>query len=715
MRPYLLSFVLILVYLSSIAQAPIQVLKTGQPPVIDGILNDPVWSQSFRCSDFTTYAPEFGKPATFETSAMITFDEENFYVAFDCKDSEPDKIKSTITARDQIKTEDWVCINLDPFFDRQSMVTLYINPFGIQEDGRSSSGQEDMGADYVFYSQGTINSEGYQVEIRVPFKSLRYQKKETVTMGFIFERRIQRLSEQSTWPALKAEQGMNFLTQTHSFSFTGIKHYTLLELLPAFTYTRQRIHENGVFGLKVNKPSLSLTGKVGLTSQLVMDVTLNPDFSQVESDAGQIEENQRYALFYPEKRPFFQEGKENFDIAAVSEYSYFNHVFHTRQVANPLAGIKLSGKLDEKNRVALLYALDNPYEGTDSAQVRSNFIVGRYHYTIKNDTYIGAVATFKETPETFNRVAGLDGRVRLNPSTTVEFNLLGSSSPDTLAGKPRNDWLGTILMSKQTSRIEAFLEVQHIGTCFNSESGYLMRSGLNKFYGSFTYTFYSSKGFFRRFAPFAFSLNNQDLPSGLWEHDFGIGISLTGERSTRIEFFINPCNEVYLSGRYKTSNFQVGVHSQVIKSLGITSEYRFGYLTRYVENPYTGFGSLAKFTLVFQPVQKFRSDLSLSYSDFYQLGTGIKDFRYLIVRSKNTFQVNPKLFVRAIAEYNSFEKDLTLDLLVSFTYIPGTVIHLGYGSLFRQTEWTGYEYQPGSNYMEIKRGIFFKASYLWRN
>jgi hypothetical protein len=120
-------------------------------------------------------------------------------------------------------------------------------------------------------------------------------------------------------------------------------------------------------------------------------------------------------------------------------------------------------------------------------------------------------------------------------------------------------------------------------------------------------------------------------------------------------------------------------------------------------------------TLVFQPIQKFQSELKLSYSDFYHLGTGAMDFRYMIVRSKNTFQVNPKLFFRAIVEYNSYETDLSLDLLASFTYIPGTVIHLGYGSLFRQTEWNGHEYQPGSGFLEMKRGFFFKASYLWRN
>jgi len=715
MRPISVILMLLIVIQTASSQSPIPLAKTFSPPVIDGILDDPVWTESIKYSDFKSYMPEFGNPVSFKTSVMITFDEENIYVAFDCKDPEPDKIKATISARDQIKSEDWVCINMDPFFDQQSMVDLYVNPLGIQEDGRSSGNHEDTGADYVFYSQGSINSYGYQVEIKIPFKSLRYRKKEPVVMGFIMERKIQRLSEQSTWPALKEEQGINFRIQSQAFSFTGIRHYTLVEAIPAFTYSYKKVHENGTFGVKVNKPSLSLTGKVGLTSQLVLDMTLNPDFSHVESDVGQVEENQRYALFYPEKRPFFQEGKENFDIAGISQFSYFQQVFHTRQVVNPVAGIKLTGKLTDKNRVALLYARDEPYEGSDSSDIHPSFIIGRYRYTIKNDTYIGAVGTFKEGYETFNRVAGLDGRLRLSPSSTAEFNLLGSSNNSMAGARATNDWLGTVLLSKGTSKIKYSIELQHIGRDFSSESGYLMRSGLNKLFGTFSYNFYGSKGFFRLFAPYIFSLNNQDLASGLWENDIGAGINVSGERSTRIDFFVNPCNEVYLSGKYKTHNVHLSAQSQIVKGFRIIMEYRFGYLTRYVDNPYTGFGSLGNMTFVFQPVQKFQSELKMTYSDFYELKTGVKDFRYLIIRSKNTFQINSKLFIRAIVEYNSFEKDINLDLLASFTYIPGTVIHLGYGSLFRQTEWNEHEYQPGSDYLEFKRGFFFKASYLWRN
>lgn len=717
MRQLVMILIISLSIPAAYGQEIIEVKKAGVPPVIDGKLDDEIWKNLPRYSDFKTYVPDFGSPATFATVAMITYDEKNLYIAFDCKDPEPDKLKATISARDQIKNEDWVCVNFDPFFDQQSLITLYINPLGIQEDGRSSASQEDMGVDYVFTSRAVILSDGYQVEMEIPFKSLRYQGKNPVTMGFIFERRIQRLSEQATFPALNPQQGMNFLTQTKGFSFTGIKHYTLMELLPALTYSFKQKHENGKFGISENLPSVGLTGTLGITSQLILDMAVNPDFSQVESDAGQITENQRYALFYPEKRPFFQEGKGIFDMAGTTEMGFFQRAFHTRRIVNPLAGIKLTGKMSDHDRIGFLYSLDDTLKGTAGDSVRNfvHYAIGRVRHSFSNDSYIGALAAVKEGTKTYNRVAGMDGLWRLNPSTTMEFNALGSGTVDSADAGNRSDWMATARISRNTNRLKGDIQIQHIGTDFTTQSGFLLRSGVSSLTSYAEYSFYRDNGFFRRVAPWFYGFLNHDIPSNLWERDAAIGISMTGQRSTRIGLFINPCDEVYRMKRLANHALHLEAGSQIIHSLRITSEYRFGYRTRYVEDPYTGWGTTASLSINFQPLKKFQSDLILNYSDFYQMHKTYMEFNYLIIRSRNTFQISSKLFVRGILEYNSFEKDLTTDFLISFTYIPGTVVHLGYGSLFEKLKWNGYEYQPGSDYIESVRGIFFKASYLWRN
>lgn len=698
-------------------QSPGRVEKASTPPQIDGKLDDAVWKSLPVYSGFTSYVPDFGSPAGFSTMVMMTYDEENIYVGFDCKDPEPDKLKATVSARDQIKNEDWVCINFDPFFDQQSLITLYINPRGIQTDGRSSSNNEDLGADYVFTSKAVILADGYQVEIAIPFKSLRYPRKEPVTMGFIFERKIQRLSQQSTFPALNPDQGMNFLTQTMGFSFTGIKHYTLIELLPAFTYSFKKTHVDGLFGVTANKPSVGLTGTVGITSQLILDMALNPDFSQVESDVGQIAENQRYALFYPEKRPFFQEGKSNFDIAATSEMGFFQHAFHTRQIINPVAGIKLTGKISDRDRIGFVYALDDPLEtsGADSVSNFINYAIGRLHHTFKGDSYIGAIATAREGTDVYNRVAGMDGRWRLSPSIALEFNALGSGTLASPGEDNASDWMSTLKISQNTNRLSGDFQIQHIGSNFQTQTGFLLRSGVNNTTLFLQYSFYRNNGFFKRLAPMFFGFLNQDILCGLWERDFGLGLSVTGERSTQLSTFLNPSDEVYLHRRFRTHSVHAEASSQLFQSLRLETECRFGYRTRYVENPYTGWGTTASLSINYQPVKKFQSDLILNYSDFYKLENPVREFSYLIIRSRNTFQLSSKLFVRGIVEYNSYEKDLSTDFLVSFTYIPGTVIHLGYGSLYQKLAWNGHEYQPGSDYLETIRGVFFKASYLWRN
>jgi hypothetical protein len=212
-----------------------------------------------------------------------------------------------------------------------------------------------------------------------------------------------------------------------------------------------------------------------------------------------------------------------------------------------------------------------------------------------------------------------------------------------------------------------------------------------------------------------YGMMNEDMPSKLWERDFALGLTLTGQRTTQIFFMVNPCDEVYLNQRFRTHSLHLNLKSQIIQSLRVEGEFKFGYRTRYLENPYTGWGTTASLNTNFQPLKKFQSDLMLTYSDFYRLDNRSSEFSYLIIRSRNTFQMTPKVFVRGILEYNSFEKDLTTDFLISFTYIPGTVVHLGYGSLYQKVSWNGHEYQPGSDYLETIRGFFFKASYLWRH
>jgi hypothetical protein len=161
---------------------------------------------------------------------------------------------------------------------------------------------------------------------------------------------------------------------------------------------------------------------------------------------------------------------------------------------------------------------------------------------------------------------------------------------------------------------------------------------------------------------------------------------------------------------------RVIAQSQILKQLSFSLIFNHGQKIRYVPDPYQGRGTDLAAEASFQPSENFLFDLSFTYSDFTRSPGGMKEYDYTIVRSLNTYQVNKYLFFRAIVEYNSFYKELMTDFLASFTYIPGTVIHFGYGSLYDRTEWNAGEraYVPSDRFLEIKRDFFFKASYLWR-
>ena len=188
-------------------RTPIKPLKVSAPPVIDGVLDEEIWKEAVGISGFKTFVPDYGKELPDRTIAWAAYDEENLYFAFRCYDSEPDKIKVSVNARDKIIKDDWVCINLDSFNDQQAYYCLYVNANGIQMDTRFAAGKEDVAMDLVFYSEGKIDEQGYNVEIKLPLKSIRFSNREPVMMAVLYERYISRLSAHVSYPPLDPNKG----------------------------------------------------------------------------------------------------------------------------------------------------------------------------------------------------------------------------------------------------------------------------------------------------------------------------------------------------------------------------------------------------------------------------------------------------------------------------------------------------------------------------
>lgn len=710
----LIFFIVIILFnsrMTAAADVP-EIQKTDQSPIIDGKLDDKAWDGANTFTGFKTFQPDYGKEPHGKTIVYVTYDKENFYFAMRCTDPNPRQIKSTITKRDNIFDDDWVGIVIDTFNDKQMGYGFFMNAFGIQGDGiLNISGNLQGTHDMVWYSKGLMDEKGYTVECRIPFKSIRFPAKKKIKMGLGFYRQIVRHSENSSFPPIDDKKG-TLLTQTQPVIISGIKYIRVVEILPAFTFQKSAQHDEGRFASEKGKSEISLTAKVGLTSELTMDATINPDFNQIEADAGQIDVNLRYDIFYEEKRPFFLEGNEEFQFAGNTEEAPLYSVVHTRNIADPLVGIKVTGKVGWRNSIAAIYAIDEKPD--PDIEENAGFSIFRFRHALKNDTYIGGFYTARDFNKGYNRVAGTDGRFRVSPISVAEFHLLGSTS-DEGDGIKEDGHAMAVRYSIDNRNFVVDMGIQDISENFRIDSGFLTRRNMTRYALFGMYNFYPKSKFLQKIQPFYWSFHIKDKESGLLEtfNLFTLRFHMPGQTMFRIDSILS--NEVYEGQRFNTSGLGFNFYSQPLKYLRISLFYRYNNRIYYdPEDPYQGYGSRASLYLEFLPSDNLRSSFSLAYSDFYRDTDGEKIYDYTLIRNRTTYQINKYLFLRAITEYNFFKEKLNLDLLASFTYIPGTVIHLGYGTIFEKLEWDQREYVSSDRFLEMKRGLFFKVSYLWR-
>lgn len=690
---------------------PMKPIRTDTPPVIDGKLDDPVWQQAPYVTGFRTFIPDFGKTMPESTVVYMAYDRENLYFAFRCFDPDPATIKAEITNRDNIRPHDWICINLDSFNDQQSLYGFYVNPLGIQADSRFAAGSEDHNFDMVWYSAGQIDAQGYVVEVQIPLKSIRYADTTPVTMSVIFERKVSRRSEQATYPPLDPKKGYQFLIQMMPMEFHDVKHYTLFELLPAVTYSEKYLTQQGNLVRDQNKGDLSLTAKYGITSNLILDGTYNPDFSQVEADAGQVDVNLRYGLFFPEKRPFFLEGSEIFNLAASGQ----SQTVHTRTIVNPLLGLKLSGKLSKKGTIAAIYAADELLDAQSKPTgEKAYFPIVRYKHALDQDSYIGAIYTGRELSDHSNRVVGADGLVRITTSSFVEYQ--GLFSQTKLAGTNTTSDGHSLSMYYRygTRDLDYELAFNKLSQDFSAGAGYVPRTGIMSFTGLVRPKIYPASQTVRRINITLSSTQTRDGMSKLWETANSLSVSsvLAGALSASASYSYST--EIFLGQRFKTGGFTLSGGGLFTKQLTANLSYRRTKAIFFAASPYQGRTSRLTASAVYQPWNRFEANLNLTYVDFYRELDGLKIYEYPIARGKLTYQVNLYLFFRGILEYNRFRRTLLSDFLASFTYIPGTVIHAGYGSLYQRTKWENSAYVNADDFLETQRGLFFKMSYLWR-
>ncbi|MEO8042424.1 MAG: DUF5916 domain-containing protein [Acidobacteriota bacterium] len=426
---------------------------------IDGKPDEEAWKTASVFKDFYQTSPGDNTAPSKPTEVLMMYDEKNLYVAFKCWD-EKDKIRATVAKRDNVYGEDNVRMWIDTYNDQRRAYVLGFNPFGIQQDGIYTEGTgADFSVDIVMESKGVIEDWGWSVEVKIPFRSLRYSAGKRKLWGFNVARNIDRFNDEfDQW--LPDDRNVSGFLIKHGkiAGLDGIKYERTLEVAPSITISetgsRKRtlpistanalgfdpvfypigVQDPGRFVNGSIKADLGVNLKYNISPNVTLDAAINPDYAEIEADAPVVTANQRFPIFFQEKRPFFLEGKEIFNSPLQS--------FYSRTIVDPDFAAKLTGKTG-KNTFGFLVASDNA-PGNYSEDERGDAVIApriapfvdenalfsvlRLKRDIGKENSIGFFGTARIFPRNRNFNGGFDGKFKLNPRTVLEFQVLGTHS-----------------------------------------------------------------------------------------------------------------------------------------------------------------------------------------------------------------------------------------------------------------------------------------------
>jgi len=713
---------------------PIRSFQIENPPEIDGELTDQAWD---RLPDidgfFTTYSPVNGDQLPERTKVWISNDKENIYFAFYCYDSRPELIKNTLTKHDDIWNDDWIGFNLDPLGNKTFGYVLVSNPIGIQADiFDSPTGGSDDAPDYVWYSAGKLCEDGYVVEIQFPLRNFKYNSGKNVEMNIIFERKITRLGVAASWPAVPV--GQTFFAGMSKIIIPEIDSHLTLQAIPSLTYSNAWTRkEPDSWNRGDDRTELGITSKISITSRISLEGTYNPDFSHVESDAFQVLINQRYPIYYSEKRPFFMEAANIFSIAGgnLGGKNLLSAV-HTRNIVDPMWGAKLTGETGKwvfgfmsagDQFPGREFSMDAEGQETNPFQGKiATYSIGRIKYVMSGENQIGTIITDKEFAGGFNRVAGIDLNLRLGEGNHwLRSNFLGSHTKDEFTLESNTGVASNVAYSYLGRRIEFRSDYEFIGTGFNMATAFIKRTGLSKFSGMLWVNLYPEKEgylWIKKITPLVYGNILRDLGSGEYDNIWktGLNFSFIRQGTRRIEY--QRFREFWGGKSFTGGFFNTFGQAQITNWVRTYLQLNAGARIYYSEvDPSAGTGISAKVQVTFQPNDKFTQQFQYELQNLFTKYGHEKIYDVNIYIFNTTYQVNRHLFLRAILQFDSSRETLLGDALVSYELVPGTVLQLGYGSLSKKLFWEDDHWVTNSTskeYYHSNQSVFFKLSYLFQ-
>lgn len=715
---------------------------------IDGDLDDSGWKTAAVAGNFTEFRPDNKERPDRDTEVRIAYDAGNLYIAFRC-DDDPRTIRASLRDRDQIWQDDYVGILLDTFRDNTAY-EIFLNPLGIQGDLKlMAGGNEDMGLDLVLHSRGKITETGYQVELAIPFSSIRFPEAPEQSWGATFWRNRPRDDRENySWASLDRGEPCFPCTFGELTGISGIRRGTSLALLPGVTSSQTSFRSDpgnpdSPFTSDDAGVDLSLNARYALGSDLSASIALNPDFSQIESDAGQIDVNSTFALFNEERRPFFGEASEMYQSPLQAIY--------TRQINDPGVAARLTGRV---GRVALAYigAQDEhspvmvPLEEQTllaATPLKSFSNILRARMALGKESSLGALLTDRRLMDGgTNSVGGIDGRFRIHRNYRIEGQLLVSHTRERTDDALTGD-LGAEGVSFSDGRHTAAMDGESFdGTALSAQ---FIRDGdvwnANVWHEAFSPAFRSDNGFITgnstRTVGAHSSLHSRPHRRFLREFVVSGNVARTWNwEGQEKEGFFRPQVEIGLPRqtwiwaarrffgheRYRDvlftgiERYNVGVGSDWNRWLSFNVDVVWGdMVARGTEVPVLGTGTNYSARITLRPLAQLLFEPRLTFADLFHPerdagGDRAEIYSGYILRTRLQYQFTRELFLRTIVEYDDFSRSLQVDPLLSYKLNPYTVAFLGSShNLLDFDEAT----TPGhAGFSENARTFFLKFQYL---
>ena len=711
--------------------------RTDTPPDIDGRLDDEVWKTAALITEFVQQSPLDGAPATEETEVYVAYDADNLYFAFYAHYEDPSIMRANRVDRDQASSDDLMTVYFDTFMDQQRGYDFDVNAYGVQGDGiLSTSGRSsfhrgggggipyaDRSWNALFETGAQIVEDGFTAEMAIPFKSLRYPgraRDEAHRWGFQIVREVKsKDQENQVWAPMSRDESSFFAQMGVLDGMVNLSTSRNIEVLPTFTTIRHGAIDPTIpaYAHQDTNPDAGVNVKYGVTSNLTADFTVNPDFSQIESDRTQIEVNQRFPIRYRELRPFFLEGAEIFSITGPVT------LIHTRTMVDPDYGAKLTGKVGGLSIGALAANDRAPGKVEDELDrafgQHANTFIGRAKYDVYAESNIGAIFTDREFLDGYSRLLGVDGRFRLSPTISVGGRAIRTWLRDP-GGVERTGRMLDGSISKSGRNLSWFLASYQLSPDFGTDVGFVRRTDEQRVLSNISYRFWPN-GRIINWGPRVSVGRNWDFDRVLQDRSLGLGLDFSFAGNISFNADVNRDMERFLGTNFEKTRFSARGYANTSRSYSFGGNVRVGDQILYSANPTLGYQVEWGVNAEVRPTSSISSRLSLSTTRLTI--DGIEEFDVKLLRATTTYQVTEKLGLRNITEFDSLNKKLDFNLLATYRINAGTVFFVGYDDHYRQAnliegdlDGNGIEEQLffTGNLRRTNRAMFVKLQYLLR-